>query len=119
MSLQLEIDGIAPPSIATPKGRMKLSSLRPGDWIADDPFGCKRQQCVLINSAKQQRMVLRHQNGSENSYPYDAITGYGEHYIGHGKKRRWVAWLPRWIAKHICPFSAPATSRKREQRRTQ
>ena len=105
MTLQLEIEGIAPPSIATRKGRMKLSSLRPGDWVGSPSLVTS---CVLINSAKLGRIVyfcpLLNKEWSM-TYPYFEISF--KVVIGHGSKRRWHAWLPKFLQKRICPFNRP------------
>lgn len=107
MTLQLEIEGIAPPSIPSRTGHIKLSSLRPGDWIHRDPFGVSTRLCVTINSAKHSRVVVRYRDGHEESVPYNTFIGYGETYIGRGSARRWHKFLPRFLRKQICPYSKP------------
>ncbi len=106
MTTQLEIDGIAPPSIATPKGRMKCSSLRPGDWLlaADEDL-----ICVLINSRKLQRVVIRWEGGFERSYDYETIALAQFRLVGHGKARKWWDFLPKFLRNHVCPYSQPST----------
>lgn len=105
MTLQLEIEGIAPPSIPTARGTMKCSSLRPGDWIRGD---FQRTGVVLINSAKLYRLVIWF-----TDKPGDTLRDYGivalnnYRFIGQGSRRRWHAWLPKFLQKRICPYSKP------------
>lgn len=98
---------IATPTIATPKGRMKCSSLRPGDFLA---YGTDKldsgQVCVTVNSAKLQRACLYWGFSHESSWEYDGI-GRQFQFVGHGKRRRWHRFLPRWIAKNVCEFNKP------------
>ncbi len=102
MTLQLEIEGIAPPTIATRKGRMKCDSLRPGAWLDH----CGLPVVVTINSAKLHRAVVLWPGVGEESVMHEHLMrGYS--YIGHGTKRRWHAWLPKFLQKRICPYSKP------------
>ncbi len=105
MTLQLEIEGIAPPSIATRKGRMKLSSLRPGDWLRNNSGV---YVCILVNSSKLRRAVVFFPAlNDEISVSHEEIAGHRDFYIGHGTKRLWRAWLPKFLQKRICPYSKP------------
>ncbi len=106
MTLQLEIEGIAPPTIATRKGRMKCSSLRPGCWL--DWHGSP--VCVLINSAKLQRAVILIVGivppADEIPVTYEMLSEYYR-YLGQGRKRFWWPFLPKFLRQHVCPYSKP------------
>lgn len=101
-----------PLTIATAKGRMKLSSLRPGDWLmhADE----ETEILVLVNSSKLQRLVLQYSGikETEDSWEYRAVTTLRHRYIGHGPARRWHKFLPRWLRKRVCPYAAPQPAKK-------
>ncbi len=116
MTLQLEIEGVAVPSIPTKRGRMKCSSLRPGDFVKVPDIGQSigSTLCILINSKKHSRFVAFWVNTREEvSWTYETLIGGSYQavpafeYLGHGSKRRWHAWLPKFLQRRICPFNRP------------
>lgn len=94
------------PTIPTPTGRMKLSSLRPGDWIkAEDHV---YSVLVTINSGSLRRCCLRWDGvATESSWRYAEISAARFAFLGHGKRRWWFKFLPKWIRKHVCEFDRP------------
>ncbi len=108
MTTQLEIEGIAPPTLTTPTGKMKCTSLRPGDWLAshDEHTPWSENYLVTVNSNRLRITVLRwdhHENPHQHAY----LMARGFRYIGHGAKRRWHELLPAWLQKRINPYSKP------------
>jgi len=86
------------------KGTMRCSSLRPGDYISNE-WG--RLGTVIANSYKMQRVAIQWGNGEHRPYDYAWMAQKYWDYRGHGQRRLWHAWLPKWLAKRICPFSKP------------
>ena len=105
---QLEIEACSVPlSIpsALSKRRVKLSSLRPGDCV--QAIIGKKPHYILINSAKLRRAVLRSGfTGNEVIWTYTTFKEFNR-YLGQGKPRLWLRYLPRFIAKKFCPYSQP------------
>jgi hypothetical protein len=60
---------------------------------------------VLQNSATLGRLEIRYNNGYSGSYPYDSFAQ--DTYIGQGRKRVWLALLPKWAKKYVSPYSKP------------
>ena len=103
MSTQLEIPAVIP-RISTARGSMLVSSLRPGDWIS---VGVDVYFIVMINSARHRRIVLwSTHDHTEESYDWSNI-GELDFFIGRGKPRRWLRWLPAKLRLHFCPYSRP------------
>jgi hypothetical protein len=105
------IDQPAAPAltIATKKGRIRCSSLRPGDYLlAEDARYASVYLLVLINSAKLQRMVVSFCDGcGEDSAPYNAVVRCGWTFVGHGQRRAWWKFLPKWLQRRICEWKLP------------
>lgn len=94
------------PTIATRTGRMKCSSLRPGDWIQTEEAGVKVNVVVLINSAKLKTAVLAFGYGTaEVPARYETFRHYS--FLSHSKRRPWHRFLPKWIRKNVCEFARP------------
>ncbi len=101
MTTQLEIPAVSY-RIKTPKGTMALSSLRPGDHLSSPNIG---HLTVMINSAKLQLLVVRWDYGLERSYGYR--TFWDCVFIGHGKRRAYWKFLPKWLRKRVCEYGRP------------
>jgi len=82
-------------------GKMKMSSLRPGDWL-----GYERPTCVVLqSSARLCRMEVRWNDGVSQSRAWDTFSLL--EFRGAGRKRRWHALLPAWLKRKVCPYSKP------------
>jgi hypothetical protein len=115
--LALHAIGIIPVSpvwcIATRTGKMRISSLRPGDFLECEYAGLKMPVLVTIDSPKLQRIVLDFGAGDEVSTTYAAAATscFVLIFVGHGRRRAWWKLCPRflqkWLKRHIFEFSAP------------
>lgn len=96
------------PMIETPHGKMRVSSLRPGDWCRNSKYP-RVMFCVLINSEKLARLVVRFAvTGDEKLEHYRLVAIEPAYrYIGSGRRRAWHPLLPKFIRSVICPYSQP------------
>lgn len=103
LATQLEMPEVSPASmILTPHGKMRVSSLRPGDYLVTNDGNMKVR--VQINSAKLAKTVILWPcSRYEDSIAHWGIS-LSFRYIGHEKPRRWVVGPLRWF---FSPVSAP------------
>lgn len=95
------------PRIASFRGNIPLSRLRPGDWIQSTHCP-DLKWCVLINSEAMQRMVIFSAFLSyEASTNYLALDCKDLRLIGRSKPRWWYRYLPRYIRDLTCPYGQP------------
>ena len=100
-------------TIATRTGKMRISSLRPGDFLESKYRGINVPVAVAINSPKLQRIVLDFGIWEEVSTTYAAVASYcfAFTFIGHGRRRAWWKLCPRflqkWLKRHIFEYAAP------------
>ncbi len=97
------------PMINTPKGQMKCTSLRPGDFLSRGPVAwddAQESAIVMINSSKLERIVLLRDSG-ETSETHEYLMGHDWRFIGHGKRRIWWFYLPKFLQKRVCLYSKP------------
>lgn len=93
--------------IRTATGCKRCSNLRPGDWLKIAADESTAMVCVMINSPKLGRAVIRWVDiNVEDSLPYAAVA-IGFVYIGRGNRRAWYRFMPKWIRNRICEFSLP------------
>lgn len=102
------------PRIPTKRGSIALASLRPGAFLRG-PTGT--MFCVLINSKKLSKIVLRSDaDDTEFSHRYEDIRD-SVAFMGNGEPRLWWPFLPKWLRKQLCPYRLPQPKKNKSPKR--
>jgi len=80
-----------------------ISRLRPGDWL--ETFA-ESSAVVLQNWPSLSRIQVGYDDGTVSTERYVEIVNC--EYVGRGKVRRFLRFLPAWIAAKISPYSKAA-----------
>lgn len=87
------------------------SSLRPGDWLSVLGYTQTIEYKVMVvqNSSLLKKVELLWPSGKMDVANYEDLylCGSDVQYLGHGDRRRWLKYFPKFIAKHINPYSKP------------
>lgn len=99
-------------SIPTVSGKtIELKNLRPGDWVQflpNNPLVGNMEYVISNTPSKGQIEIMSRLNGPF-SWPYKTSTLPSIYtYLGRGQKRKWLAYLPKWLSRLFCPYSKPS-----------
>lgn len=92
--------------------RIRLSSLRPGDWVDINGFtpGTVYRCHVVQNWPSIKRIEFRWPRGTYETAKYESVAGQATDdvvYVGKGERRKWWEHLPRFLRTSIAQYSQP------------